>query len=151
VAEGVRATISVPGVFAEVRSEGMRLVDGGILDNVPVETARSMAGDGPVVAVDVLPGFRANEPGESRTVAPLKMRSFPGIMNDSLHMIMVMISEMTAMHLEVSPPDMVIRPEIPEEVTILTGFGEAGAVIEAGRRAATEAVPALRALLEETD
>lgn len=52
VAEGVRATISIPGIFSPVRRDGRILVDGGILNRVPVDVARSVP-NSVVVAVDV--------------------------------------------------------------------------------------------------
>lgn len=62
VIDAVRATISVPGVFMPVDLGDYRLVDGGVLDNVPVDVARSM-GATHTVAVDVLPSFSRNVPG----------------------------------------------------------------------------------------
>ena len=42
VIDAVRATISVPGVFIPVNLGPYRLVDGGVLNNVPVDVARGM-------------------------------------------------------------------------------------------------------------
>lgn len=42
LAMAIRASMSVPGVFAPVRLEGKLLVDGGILDNVPIDEARKL-------------------------------------------------------------------------------------------------------------
>ena len=48
----MRATMSLPGVFPPVESDGRVLVDGGALDNVPADVVRDM-GAGVVIAVDV--------------------------------------------------------------------------------------------------
>jgi NTE family protein len=48
----LRATMSVPGLFAPVRVKGRWLVDGGIVDPVPVGVARAMEAD-VVIAVDL--------------------------------------------------------------------------------------------------
>ena len=50
--EAIRASISVPGVFAPVRRNGSFLVDGGLVNPVPVSAVRSMGADY-VVAVDL--------------------------------------------------------------------------------------------------
>ena len=42
----------LPGVFAPRARDGKLLVDGGVLDSLPVETMAATA-EGPVVAVDV--------------------------------------------------------------------------------------------------
>lgn len=48
----IRASMSIPVVYEPVRKDGRLLVDGGVVDPVPVEAARVLGGD-PVVAVDV--------------------------------------------------------------------------------------------------
>jgi NTE family protein len=52
LAEAMRATMAIPGVFSPVPLEGRLLVDGGTLDNVPADVAKSMGADA-VVAVNV--------------------------------------------------------------------------------------------------
>jgi len=52
VIEAVRASISVPGIFTPVRSNGRVLVDGGLTNPVPVSAARAMGAD-IVIAVDL--------------------------------------------------------------------------------------------------
>ncbi len=48
----LRASMSVPGVFAPVRIDGRLLVDGGMADNLPVSVVREMGAD-IVIAVDI--------------------------------------------------------------------------------------------------
>lgn len=50
--EAVRASIAVPGIFTPVRSNGLLLVDGGLVNPVPVSVARAM-GAKIVIAVDL--------------------------------------------------------------------------------------------------
>jgi NTE family protein len=52
LAEALRATMALPGIFPPVTIDGRLLVDGGFLDNVPAEAARRMDVD-VVIAVDV--------------------------------------------------------------------------------------------------
>ena len=52
LALAMRATMSLPGIFPPVESEGRVLVDGGALDNVPADVVREM-GAAVVIAVDV--------------------------------------------------------------------------------------------------
>ena len=51
VIDAVLATIAVPGVFPSKEIDGRKLIDGGVLDPVPVQVARWMRPDLPVVAV----------------------------------------------------------------------------------------------------
>lgn len=52
IIEALRATMSCPGLFAPVKVKGRWLVDGGLVDPVPVGVARAM-GAGVVIAVDL--------------------------------------------------------------------------------------------------
>ncbi len=53
--EALRASMSAPGVFAPVELDGRLLVDGGLVENLPVDIAKEMEVD-LVIAVDV--GFQ---------------------------------------------------------------------------------------------
>jgi len=50
--ESMRASMSAPGVFAPVELNGRLLVDGGLVENLPVDVAKEMGVD-IVIAVDV--------------------------------------------------------------------------------------------------
>ena len=52
LAEAIRASLSVPGVFAPVELDGRKLVDGGIVRNLPTDVARAMGAE-VVIAVDL--------------------------------------------------------------------------------------------------
>ncbi|MFL5859519.1 MAG: patatin-like phospholipase family protein [Solirubrobacteraceae bacterium] len=52
VADAIYASLAIPGVFPPVAVDGRLLVDGGVLDNLPVATM-ARTGEGPVIAVDV--------------------------------------------------------------------------------------------------
>jgi NTE family protein len=41
----LRSTMSLPGVFSPVRSEGHLYADGGLLNNIPIDVARTMGAD----------------------------------------------------------------------------------------------------------
>lgn len=50
LAEAVRASVSIPVVFAPLQREGRTLLDGGLTDNVPVDVARRMGADRVIVS-----------------------------------------------------------------------------------------------------
>ncbi|MBV1776386.1 patatin-like phospholipase family protein [Burkholderiaceae bacterium DAT-1] len=52
LAEAMRASMAVPGVFAPVERETRVLVDGGLARNLPVDVGRQVCGD-VVIAVDI--------------------------------------------------------------------------------------------------
>jgi NTE family protein len=52
IADAVRASISIPGIFVPEKINGRMLVDGGVIDRVPVSVVREM-GANIVIGVDV--------------------------------------------------------------------------------------------------
>ena len=52
LAKAIRASTSIPGIYVPFYHQGRLLVDGGVLDPVPVSTVRKMGAD-IVIAVDV--------------------------------------------------------------------------------------------------
>ncbi|MBC8401426.1 MAG: patatin-like phospholipase family protein [Candidatus Marinimicrobia bacterium] len=56
IIESIRASVSVPGVFTPVRRGDQMLVDGGLVNPVPVDMARAM-GAAVVIAVDLNTGL----------------------------------------------------------------------------------------------
>ena len=73
VMDAVLATIAIPGAFPGQDIEGHILADGGVVDPVPIQVARWMAPDLPVVAVML------NEPPDNYEIDEKKLPiSFPG-------------------------------------------------------------------------
>lgn len=151
VIDAVRATISVPGVFEPVNLGDYRLVDGGVLDNVPVDVAKEVLGATRTIAVDVLPNFSRNAPGREPREAGLHLPFAPQNFNEIYHVLMIMLGKQTEFRLADNPPDVLIRPEISPEVTLLTGFNRGEEIIRAGEEATIAALPAIRALLAADD
>lgn len=56
VSKAIRASIAIPGIFVPYEHQNKVLVDGGVLDRVPVSTVRKMGAD-VIIAVDI----RVNE------------------------------------------------------------------------------------------
>jgi NTE family protein len=54
VLEAVRASISIPVIFRVARTKGRYLVDGGLVNQVPVNVAKKMGADF-IIAVDITP------------------------------------------------------------------------------------------------
>jgi len=52
LSEAMRASMSIPGIYKPVKIDGRWLVDGGVLNNLPVDVARQMGAD-IVIAIDL--------------------------------------------------------------------------------------------------
>ena len=71
IADAVRASISVPGIFVPEKINGRLLVDGGVIDRIPVSVVRTLGAD-IVIAVDVSP-IKVN--GEVTSIYDVIMQS----------------------------------------------------------------------------
>lgn len=70
IIEAVRASISIPGIFTPVRNNGRILVDGGLVNPIPVNVVREMGADF-VIAVDLSHGIVGGSKSLQDTVPEL--------------------------------------------------------------------------------
>lgn len=119
----VLASLAYPGLVAPVRFEGRTYMDGGILDNLPVDAARFMQAQY-VLAVDVTPEVCL--PGVPR-----------GSIGQVRRAIDIMQNHLTAARRSLYPPELYIRPELPG--VGIEQFGRLEEIVEAGRKAALKA------------
>ncbi len=52
LSEAIRASMSIPGVYAPVERDGRLLVDGGVANNLPISVARELGAD-IIIAIDI--------------------------------------------------------------------------------------------------
>jgi NTE family protein len=72
----LRATMSIPGLFAPVKVKGRWLVDGGLVDPVPVGVARALEAD-VVIAVDLSSGVVSRKKRRRQTRHTVKKTGDP--------------------------------------------------------------------------
>jgi len=122
VIDAVLATIAVPGVFPSQKIGGRVLVDGGILDPVPVQVARWLRPDLPVVAVILHKApegwspedeeFPLPIPGPSSIVEALsKLRPVQAFKIFS-RSIEVASKQLTELSMQLCEPEVIIAPRV---------------------------------------
>jgi NTE family protein len=147
VLEAVRATMTVPGLFAPVERGEQILVDGGLVDNLAAGVVREMGAD-VVVAVDVTTSPEAIVPVvEELRRRPLLPEPLVDMADVVWRAIVLLVWEVNRRVLEENPPDLLIVPDLPQGITVVSGFGRVREAVAAGERAAEEAMPRLRELL----
>jgi NTE family protein len=121
LARAIRASMSVPGVFAPVRLDDRLLVDGGIVGNLPVDVIQDLGVD-VVIAVDVeFPLYSEDELGSVLTI--------------SEQMLTILIRKETLRQIDrLGTRDVLIRPELGTYGS--TNFGDILETIEPGEQAA---------------
>lgn len=142
VVDAALATSAVPGLFPPIERQGRRLVDGGLLDNVPVSLLKDFKAKH-TMAVDVSIRIGLDEASSKREPLPF----LPPFTLEAINAIIIMSNAVTRYRLETFPPDVLVRPPIPPEIGILTGFTHAGEIIELGSLATESALPSIERLL----
>lgn len=131
LAEAIRASLSVPGLFVPVEIEGQTLIDGGVADPLAVDVARGLGAE-VVVAVDVLV-----PPAEKH----LTRVTVFGVLFQMATIFQKRIAELEVAALA---PEVVIRPDFgarpPTYVSVGTGA-------EVGYRAVQAVLPRIRELV----
>jgi len=137
VLEGIRASISIPVAFTVARWGGRYLVDGGLVNPVPVSVLKGMGADF-TIAVNVTPDISERAYAEARKLRKeTKEPSLISVMIQSLYIATHSISKSS-----LEGADIVIEPKIAH---ISPGdFHLAQECILLGRKAAEEAVPAIK-------
>lgn len=129
LALAVRASMAVPGAFAPVQHEGKVLVDGGIVDNIPVDVAREMGVDR-LIVVDV--GQPLAPPEKVDTTFSILVQMVSGLMRDRTQERLQALTSR----------DVLLTPALADLTSM--GFAHAVAGIEPGERAAEAMIERLR-------
>ncbi len=167
LSKAIHASIAIPGVIAPVRHDDRWLIDGGLVNPVPVSATRALGADviiavaldqdislryrlpektvDPLEAmVDYLPGFLASP---LRRVLPdmTRRERSPGYVDVVTGAIDIMQAHIARTRLAGEPPHVLIRPLLPDIGHF--DFDQGEKIIAAGREAAQAALPhALRVL-----
>src|SRR5688572_22447423 len=171
--DAVRASLALPALLTPVQHQGRLLVDGGLVNPVPVSLARAMEAD-LVIAVELASDFGRSlrpppnvEPTRSSpdwlrriqssvssllpasaaaTPAPASLPSMLTVLSTSIDIMQTRISRS---RMAGDPPDVILRPRVAQ-IGILD-FHRAAEAIEAGRRAVQDATPALQACIASAE
>lgn len=128
--DAVRASTAIPLVFQPVEIEGRLLVDGGLVNNLPVDVARSLGSD-VVIAVDASAKLEKKE----------RLASLVEIMSQSISLQVRRETERQAAH-----ADLVILPDTSQ--FSFTDFPFMKDIISRGEEAGRAALPRIRELMK---
>jgi NTE family protein len=165
----VRASIALPALFAPVLHEGRLLVDGGLVNPVPVSLARAMGAE-VVIAVDLssdilgrhlrvepVPELSGAEVSEWKRKLHESLYAFiparpedaprpPSMLNVVASSINIMQVRISRSRMAGDPPDVLVAPRLAH--LGLLDFHRAAEAIKEGERAVEAALPNLAAYFD---
>jgi len=118
LADAIRASMSIPGVFTPVQWNDHLLIDGGLADNLPADLVRSMGAD-IVIAVDI----------GQQNLDHRKLGSLLSIIGQTLN-----FQTRNNVLAQLERADVVLTPDVQRFGTL--EFESATSIIDAGRREA---------------
>jgi NTE family protein len=130
VAKAVHASSAIPGVFEPVEHQGRLLVDGGVLDNIPISVAREKGAD-IVIAVDI-----------SENLTNFNITNLVDVM---LQAVNIMSSENVKYRKKEA--DVLISPAVGN--VAMLDFSQKKRCMQAGIDATQKAMPEIRKKIEE--
>jgi NTE family protein len=130
--QAMRASMSIPGAFNAVTIDGRILVDGGLVNQVPVDVARAMGAD-IIIAVDVGTPLDKLNSGSSVLAIANQLMGFMTVGNTQTQLATL------------TDRDILIQPALGTEVSTAS-FEKAALALSIGDAAAREASPRLARL-----
>jgi NTE family protein len=127
----IRATIAVPLAITPVSYNGKLLVDGGLIDPIPVEVVKQMGAD-KVIAVNTSAALLPKE----KITDPLDIASQS-----------VSIMSLQQEHQSLQMADLVLKPALPGFSS--TDFDQAESLMVLGEKAADSLLPQIKQLIEQ--
>jgi NTE family protein len=164
-ADAVRASIALPGLFTPSRINGRLLIDGGIVNPVPVSLARAMGAD-IVIAVDLNsdivgrhlahtneadPPLASHNEWQRRVQGiltvlgkdqPPEKPPMPSVIEVIASSINIMQSRITRSRMAGEPPEVIVAPRLSH--LGLLDFHRAQECIEEGKKSVELVLPLLR-------
>jgi NTE family protein len=131
MAEAMRASMAIPLLFSSMPRDSMQLLDGGLVDNLPVDVALAEHAD-IVIAVDMVSPLR-----------PKSMLNDPWEIADQITTIMMQEANKLAR----AKADIVITPDLGDHLA--SDFTDVDSIIAAGQKSAEELIPSLRKIIDD--
>lgn len=132
VCKGLRASMAIPGIFKPVPQDDYLLVDGGMLNNLPVDICRQMGAD-IVIAVDLNQG----DPQPRKQIDVSSLSGLAGLIG--LGGVIEWVTnrpDITKYKANLESADIYISPSLPDYDTTSFGNKNAARMIAAGVSAA---------------
>ena len=141
VLDGVRASISLPGILTLAIWGDRHLVDGGLVDPIPVDVLKTMGADF-IIAVNVIPDIRARiHITDKNKTGKMKEPNIIGVILQSIY-----IATHSLARASLEGADIAIQPPVAHIGP--TNFWEARECIELGETSTKASIPEIKRKLQ---
>ncbi len=146
----VRASISIPGVFKPVAVDGMLLVDGGVVNPVPVQVVRDLGAEF-IIAVDICPEIAKKTAAKRVAISQGRAKTpasgdgeikLPNVFEIIMGSITIMESQIVGMRMKTERPDLIVRPQVEDLGTY--DFHRYREGVDRGLSATEQVIPRIR-------
>lgn len=151
ISEAIRASIAIPGIFTPFKKDGKYLLDGGLVNPVPVNVVRKMGAD-MVIAVDLNHHFFKEQLRSKESIKNSKNKisewftpDWPNIIDVIAGSVFMMEDQLAEKNFVIDAPDILIRPKL--EFARIFDFHHAKKLIDEGYRITKKQIPDIKKLL----
>ncbi|MFC1966877.1 patatin-like phospholipase family protein [Chloroflexota bacterium] len=137
--EGIRASSSLPVLFSTAKWEGRHLVDGGLVNPIPVSVLKNMGADF-IIAVNVIPNISDSSRTRWMGGRNLEEAKEPNIINIIVQSIY--IGSYSRVKASLEGADVVIQPEVAHIPS--TDIRQVEECILLGEQAAQDSIPEIK-------
>ncbi|MGI9517318.1 MAG: patatin-like phospholipase family protein [Pirellulaceae bacterium] len=145
VVDSILESINLPVLAKPICRDGMLLVDGGILNNLPADVLVDQNCN-MVIGVDVAANIE-HQVGNDRPETPTGEMKAPGMVTTLMRSLSVQAHNMSAVGAK--PADVVIAPDVSHFDA--TAFTQAREMAEVGYQATQDSLPRIREILHHLD
>ena len=146
LSRAVRASMAIPGIFKPVNQDGMKLVDGGMMNNFPVDVVKKMGAD-IVIAIDLQQSEQKPKKPDydlSMVSGIAEMLGFGGLLN-----WVITRPAISKYHENVKLADIYIHPSLPDADASSFGNKNSARMIKIGEQEALKHWDELMKLKEQ--
>lgn len=144
IVRAVRASISIPEIFVPVVTKKGTLIDGGLLDPLPIQILKESGAD-IIIAVNVNSIIKV-EHKKGKSFIFKNTRKTPNILSTFLKTSSLIVNEMTRNILEKQPGSILITPSMKGIKS--SDFSKSSIIIKRGKQATKKFIPEIEKLLK---
>jgi NTE family protein len=138
LSEAIRASVSIPMFFQPLNKDGMKLVDGGVVENLPIKCVKNMGAD-IVIAVDVNTAYFPLTEKDLNSTKKIAVASVRAILNN--------VSNILSLEADVLIEPKISKNKASTGIKYFLEFVKEKDIIKIGNESAEKSIKKIKSLL----